>query len=106
MERREVAGIKGRFTRRHVAEATLYPAGNLLKSTRILFWRPSDFVGTRNAFIAFWNRSPLASIGIDGLALMACNQRVLQGAIDSLKALCHPSLKPPLAQQQRQNYIM
>ena len=93
MERCEVAGIKGRFVLEDMwREATLYPAGNLIKQvyTNPVFGGHRDFVDTfQNRLATFIQQvaddTPPELIngsGADGLAA----QKVLQGAIDSIES--------------------
>ena len=93
MERCEVAGIKGRFVLDDMwREATLYPAGNLIKQvyTNPVFGGHRDFVDTfQNRLATFIQQvaddTPPELIngsGADGLAA----QKVLQGAIDSIES--------------------
>lgn len=94
MERCEVAGIKGRFVLEDMwQEATLYPAGNLVKQvyTNPVFGpeRYRDFSDTFRCRIQTFARQVADGVapeqidgsGADGLAA----QKVLQAAIDSLE---------------------
>ena len=93
MERCEVAGIKGRFVLEDMwREATLYPAGNLIKQvyTNPVFGGHRDFVDTfQNRLATFIQQvaddtppDQINGSGADGLAA----QKVLQGAIDSIES--------------------